>query len=329
MKSNVLTLQNLTIGYAGVDLVHSINADVQSGEFVVVLGKNGVGKSTLMQNILGQEKVRTGTIRVNDQNLKSLSSQKIAQHIAVVYSKLNIVPSIRVIDILKTGRIAHSSFIQFIQSKEEKRIEEILTLVGIKDLKNSFLNELSEGQIQLVMMARALMQDTPVLILDEPTANLDLENQIRVFQLIQRLKEQTGKSIIMITHEAQLGLTFADKIWWIEDQQLHQGLPESMAYHHQIIQKLSGNFLSFNALTENYEIVSKSKFKSSFQLVNDLAYWLHQALNRLGIELSSSILNQLSFTNDKIILAHHTFESIDSFLNYIQQHEEYYNNRSK
>jgi len=329
MSEVLLKIENATIGYTDKPLIKSIQAEVNAGEFIVVLGKNGVGKSTLMQSILGQLSLINGSIFYGNKVITSLSPKAIAQQVAVVFSKLQVVPAIKVVDILKTGRIPHYSFLQFIQSDEDAKIEEMLDLVGIQALKNAYLNELSEGQLQLVLMARALMQDTPLLILDEPTANLDLENQLLVFRLIQRLKTQTNKAIVMITHEAQLGLKFADKIWWIEDEQLHEGLPEALAYRFQLISKLSGQHLQYNAITGNYEIEQALFFQPDFELNNDLAYWLNQALNRKRIGLTSFALTQLEIKADHIIFEHQTFESIDSFLNYIQQHEKYYYNRSK
>ena len=329
MSEVLLKLENAAIGYADKTLIRSIQAEINAGEFVVVLGKNGVGKSTLMQTILGQLPLINGNLFYGNKIVTSLSPKEIAQQIAVVFSKLQTIPAIKVVDILKTGRIPHYSFLKFIQSNENIKIDEVLNLVGISDLKNSYLNELSEGQLQLVVIARALMQDTPMLILDEPTANLDLENQLHVFRLIQRLKEQTNKAIVMITHEAQLGLKFADKIWWVEDEQLYQGLPESIAHRFQIISKLSGDHLQYNAVTASYEIESEQHFQPLFELSNDLAYWLHQALNRKQIGLTSLGLERLEIKANHIIFEHQTFESIDSFLNYIQQHEKYYYNRSK
>jgi len=310
----VLKLNNLKIGYHQTALIDSINASIAKGEFVVVLGKNGVGKSTLMNTILGLEKILKGSILLDNQSINGLKNQEISRQIAVVFSKLEVVPQIKVFDLIKTGRIPYHSYLNKLSEDENLLINQTIELVGISSLCTKYATELSEGQLQLVMIARALVQDTPILILDEPTANLDLENQLRIFQLIKKLRKETNKSILMITHEAKLALDFADKIWWIENNKLHEGLPESMAFQHQIIQKLSGNYLQYNPYKGDYMIQTKPL---NSQIVNDneLAYWINKALERLDLDLNNNSVEITSENN--IIFENQKFETLDSFLKYI------------
>jgi len=328
---SLLKIEDLSIGYTDKILVEQINCSVNENEFVVLLGKNGIGKSTLIHSVLGFQSYQKGRILLNGLDVKQMSHKQMAQQVAVVFSKLHQVPQIKVFELLRLARIPHQSYLKSTNQTEDDLINRVLNLVGITDLKYRYANELSEGQLQLVMIARALVQDTSLLILDEPTANLDLENQLRVFELIKKLKEETNLSIVMITHDAALGLSFADKIWWIEEGRLIEDAPEDLAFQYQIIPKLSGNYLQYNQekglytmMNHQYNQITKINLPSS-----EYIYWINKGLERLGINLSENRLDSIKVFEKNIIFEEQNFKSIYSFLNYIKQHEKHYNNRSE
>lgn len=323
----VLELEQLQIGYSNKPLIEAFNASINEGEFVVLLGKNGQGKSTLSDTILGLKPAVSGNIKLLDKDLSDISLQMRAELMAAVFSKLHYVPSIKVNELIALGRLHSTRSFMLVEDADKKLVDEIVNFVGIKHLMHSYADELSEGQLQLVMIARALIQDTPLLILDEPTANLDIENQIKIFKLIKRINQEKQKSILFITHDAQLALQFSDKVWWIENGKLDEGFPEDIAYTHGILEKLSGDQLKYNSSTRNYQLNFNSDSVTENPLVV-LKYWVNHALTRLNLKMDKKWINQITLSGKTILLDQHEFKTINSLVNYIQ-HEKYNNNRSE
>ncbi|GEM51896.1 ABC transporter ATP-binding protein [Empedobacter brevis] len=329
MKNTVLKLENVSVGYGSKTIVSSINATINSNELIAILGKNGAGKSTLINSILGFQKVLNGEIYVENDALKKLSSQEIAQQIAVVLPRLSIVPKIKVTELVAMGRLPYHNVLKKMSKEEQYLIEEVLELVGITDLSYQFANEISEGQLQLVMIARALCQDAKLVVLDEPTSNLDLANQYKIFNLLNELKSKTEKSFLMITHEVDFALERADKIWWIEDGKFYENIPEELAFEHRIIQKLSNQNLIYDQ--KNNRFSTRKDFSKSIGVRGDseLAFWVKNALIRNGISVENNAENHIEITENNIIFEGIKFESIDQIVNFVQQYEKYNRNRSE
>lgn len=326
---NVLTLENLTVGYNKKPIVKEIVASVNSGELVCILGKNGAGKSTLINTILGFQPPLSGHLKIDDQSFLKLSPADKAKKIAVVLPKLHQVPAIKVRDILAMGRMPYHTSLSQLSPQDRDWINEVVEMVGISDLIEQYANQLSEGQLQLVMIARALCQDTPLIILDEPTSNLDLANQYKIFNLIKELKTKTGKSFLMITHEVHFALQFSDQIWWIENGSLSSGLPEQIAFDQAILPKLSGDYLTYNFIHGKYGNAQNWDKEIDVRGQSEYAYWVKQALGRHGFAISENATDVVEITENNIIFGDSKFETIIELLNYLLQHEKHNHHRSK
>lgn len=329
MNTEILRLENVTVGYGSQRIVSSINASISENELVAVLGKNGVGKSTLINSILGFQKILNGSILIENQSIQKLSAQEIAQEIAVVLPRLSIVPKIKVSELVAMGRLPYHKVLKKISNDELALVDEVLEMVGIYDLKTHYANQISEGQLQLVMIARALCQDAKLVILDEPTSNLDLANQYKIFNLLNEIKSKANKSFLMITHNVDFAIEKSDKIWWIENNELKENIPEQAAFEFQIMQKLSNQNLSYDSDTNRF--LTKKNFTKSIGVKgnSELAFWVKNALMRNGIQVENNAENHIEITENNIIFGNQKFENIQAIINFIQQNEKYNHNRSE
>lgn len=307
MKNEILHIKNLSVGYSHT-VCSGISAVVQKGELVGLAGKNGSGKSTLIKSILGLQPLWNGTIEIHSENIKNWTVQKRAKEIAVVFSRLSQAPSISVFDMVALGRLPYQNGFSKLNSEEIQMIEEALEQVGIPHLKNRLANELSDGQLQMAMIARALVQDTQIVIMDEPTSHLDIENQFRIFELIYKLSKETGKTFIVASHQIELLLQNSSQLWWIDNGEFHAGFPEQIAYEQRIFEKLSQEQIKFDYQTGNFKFQHpKNKSVNLISDGSDLAYWVKHALERNGFKISEDaqlkieIRNQTLYLNKSVI----------------------------
>ena len=329
MNTEILRLENVTVGYGSQKIVSSIDASISENELVAVLGKNGVGKSTLINSILGFQKILNGSILIENQSIQKLSAQEIAQEIAVVLPRLSIVPKIKVSELVAMGRLPYHKVLKKISNEELSLVDEVLEMVGIYDLKTHYANQISEGQLQLVMIARALCQDAKLVILDEPTSNLDLANQYKIFNLLNEIKSKTNKSFLMITHNVDFAIEKSDKFWWIENNELKENIPEQAAFEFQIMQKLSNQNLSYDSDTNRF--LTKKNFTKSIGVKgnSELAFWVKNALMRNGIQVENNAENHIEITENSIIFDGIKFESIEEIVNFVLHNEKYNCNGSE
>lgn len=194
-----LSVENLVFGYTEKMLLNGISFTLEKGDSLCLLGPNGIGKTTLLRCLLGIMKYQAGFVRMNHQDIRKLPAKEVAKEIAYVPQATSIMFPYTVLDMVMMGRNPHIGYMS-VPSKEDRRVAiESLELLGIVHLAEKLFGEISGGERQMALIARALTQQSNLLIMDEPTASLDYGNQVKILQIINQLV-QAGYSIIMTSH---------------------------------------------------------------------------------------------------------------------------------
>ncbi len=279
-----LSTQHLSIGYDQHTVQHDLNLHINRGEFICVLGTNGCGKSTLFRTLAGLQHKLDGTIRIDHQEIEHLTVAQKSLLFSLVLTEKVAIENITVFDIVALGRYPYSSWLGGLTQADRQEVSHALTLVHLADKAHKQINELSDGERQRVMIAKALAQDTPLILLDEPTAHLDLPNRVEIMLLLQRLAHTTQKAVLLSTHELDLALQAADKIWLMkkqgggvitgvpEDLVLGGGFQEAFATDTFYFNKANGNFSVNYACTRPIQVIGQG----------ERLYWTVRALARLG-----------------------------------------------
>jgi iron complex transport system ATP-binding protein len=220
----LLTTRNLNIGYAAAQpLFRDLNLSLLAGELVCFMGPNGIGKSTLIKTMAGLQQPLQGTIIIGS------SSAETEKKLSVVLTDRITATNMTVKELVAYGRYPYMNWSAKLTKQDEEAMEQAIALTRTHQLVNKQIGQLSDGQMQMVMIARALAQQTPLLLLDEPTAHLDLNNRVEIMNLLRELAHTTGKGILIATHELDLALQTADRIWLTgKEQNLLTGIPEDL-----------------------------------------------------------------------------------------------------
>ncbi len=224
-----LQIKNLTVGFSPDKfLIKEINLELRSGDFVALVGQNGVGKSTLIRTVCGLHAPLGGEILLDETSISKYSANELAKKIAVVLTGKPESLNLSVIELIALGRHPHTGWLGVLNNADKKIIERALSQMEINYIATKKLFELSDGQLQKVMIARALAQDTDLIILDEPTSHLDLKNKIEVLELLNKISK-SGKGILISTHEIQLAAQVCNQCWCVDfSKPLLKGPPLEM-----------------------------------------------------------------------------------------------------
>jgi len=214
MDSTLLHIEGLSIGYKK-PLVPNIESQLNVGDFCVLLGANGTGKSTLINTIRGTLPPKGGRVLFNKKSIVAIQDKELAKLISVVSTYTHFAPELTVYDIVSFGRTPYIGIFSKLSQTDKNIIEKYTSKLEIGSLTTSKFNQLSDGQKQRVMICRALIQDTPLILLDEPTAHLDVENRVKIFELLRQICSEENKTIICSTHEIENALSYSNKVWMI------------------------------------------------------------------------------------------------------------------
>ncbi len=223
-----IELHDVTLGYGERVLMADANVGFGWGELTALIGRNGTGKSTLLRTIAALARPQSGVITIQGDNVSELSMREVASCISFVSTDDVRVQNLHVWDVVALGRAPYTNWVGRLREEDRAKVQEALALVGMSAFSEASMESLSDGERQRVMIARALAQDTPIILLDEPTAFLDLPNKYEVCLLLRRLAHEQGKCILFSTHDLSIALELCDTIAMIEGGEFHYGTAEML-----------------------------------------------------------------------------------------------------
>lgn len=288
-----LQLSHVSIGYpvsGGTKIVQSdLTLSASEGELIALIGKNGCGKSTLLRSIACLQPLLQGNMQLNGENLREISPRRRARLLSVVLTEQQPVASFTVQELIAIGRDPYTGWLGSLTREDDRIIHEAIEMTYLEGFANRNIHELSDGERQRVFIARALAQNTPVILLDEPTSHLDLPNRINILLLLQKLARETGKTIFISTHELETAIQVADKLWLMEKEKgVTVGVPEDLVlkgifdrvfYHPSYeFDKEYGSFVVQKMLDKS--IATRVQHSDSL-----MARWTTKALTRRGFRI--------------------------------------------
>jgi iron complex transport system ATP-binding protein len=287
MKKATIIAKNLTLGYPNRKpkkaVLENLSFQLFENELTCLLGPNGVGKSTLIKAILGQLKPWGGELILNSKNVQSFSTSELSKALSVVLSEPVLPGNMTVGQLVALGRIPHTGWTGRLDVHDRDLVENALYLTKIEYLKDERLSEISDGQRQKAMIARALAQDGKLMVLDEPTAHLDLVNRYQIMHLLRDIAKKQHKSILVVTHDLEIALETADRLLLLgADVPLIAGLPEDLVVTGQLDRILPGKEFLFNiekGKIEQRKPISKMIFEGN----PTVSFWVKKALEKAGI----------------------------------------------
>ncbi|MFH1414568.1 MAG: ABC transporter ATP-binding protein [Elusimicrobiota bacterium] len=238
----MLDIDKLTCGYGSKVVLRDISFNVNSGEIIGIVGPNGSGKTTMLRAITAIINPVSGTIRIDGKDTSKTSIREMARRVAVVSQGVED-SYMTVEEFVLMGRIPYYGRLQFFEtSRDEELAAKYMEMSGISKLKDHALKEISGGERQLAMIARALCQETKLILLDEPTAHLDISHQSAILDLIRELKKEHGITVVMVLHDLNLASEYCDRLVLINNGRVHSaGEP--------------GEVLSYKNIEEVYKTV--------------------------------------------------------------------------
>ncbi len=294
MEQSALEISQLEIGYPQkkglpITVAGPINISMTSGELHCLLGPNGVGKSTLLRTLAGIQPALSGHVSILGENLHYVSKKKLSRMLSVVLTDRISYGNLTVYELISLGRIPYTGWLGNLNAEDKHIISQAIEQTHITHLADKSIHELSDGERQKVMIARALAQNTPVILLDEPTAHLDLPNRVDIIRLLRKLARQTNKAIVMSTHELDLALQAADKIWLMTmENQLFSGVPEDLVLQDIFGSVFTREGIEFDKQHGIFKVVEPYCADIRVEGEKIGKFWTKRALERLGFTVNAT-----------------------------------------
>ena len=209
----IISLSQLSVGYTlSHPVISDINLELRSGQLACLIGENGIGKSTLLKTLTGFLPKLKGSLLLGNRDIESFSQRELARQVSIVLTQKPDVQNLTIEEIIGLGRSPYTGFFGRLRAEDRKVVDDAIATMGIEKLRGRMIQTLSDGERQKVMIAKALAQETPVILLDEPTAFLDFPSKAETFQSLQRMAHERDKLILLSTHDLELAVRFADSL---------------------------------------------------------------------------------------------------------------------
>ena len=326
MRSDiVIQAQELTIGYRQgrkVKKVHEgLSFTLRQGELTCLLGPNGAGKSTLLRTLGGTQSPIAGDILLEERSLTAYTEKEISRKIGLVLTDRTMTGGLTVFDLVSLGRHPHTGFFGRLQKKDKDIICQAMEAVGVAAKAESYVAELSDGERQKVMIAKALAQECPFLLLDEPTAFLDVVSRIEIMDLLHDLAVKKGKTVLLSTHDLEQALLLGDRLWLLaREKGFICGTPEDLVFSGAINRFFARNEIVFDRGKGNFRPQMQKGKEITVKAKGELLFWTLNALARNGFQIEENaglILEVLSPYDFRLKEKNNSINVFTSFENLI------------
>jgi iron complex transport system ATP-binding protein len=295
MNDSLLKLQNLSIGYvqgrrSRAMVAEGLSVSLHRAELVCLLGPNGAGKSTLMRTIAGMQTPLAGQALLLGENIHRLKARDLAKRLSVVLTERVSVGILSAYALVALGRHPHTNWAGNLTEQDHDVVRRAMQMVGAQDLAHRPVGELSDGERQKVMVARALAQEPEVMILDEVTAFLDLPRRVEIMRLLREIAHREGTTILLSTHDLDLALRSADRIWLLsKGGALQVGAPEELALSGAFAEAFASEGVTFDERRGAFKIIERHEAGEVKVTGEEIgALWTARALERCGFSVADN-----------------------------------------
>lgn len=252
----ILQINQLNLSYSGGQdaLLRKVNLHVNRGECIVVLGENGAGKSTLLKSLAGLIKPNSGEVLLQGKSIQKWGSKELAKRIAFVNTNVQFSELLKVQEFVAFGRYPFTNWLGKLDEQSVQLLESVMQKCGLNKLKDQRVSEISDGELQKVMVARALVQQTELLLLDEPTTHLDIKNSLAILKILKEESIQKNNTILFSTHQVESALHIADKIWLCYEKTVISVSPEEFIQSGDLQKKVFGDSYQFDQTSHTFKI---------------------------------------------------------------------------
>ncbi len=289
-EEEIVLLNNVSIGYgkkSGSQKIvkEDISLHASKGELVAIIGENGIGKSTLLRTIAGIQPSLGGIINVRSKSIETYSEKELSLIMSFVSTEIIRVSNLTVFDLVSLGRYPHTDWTGRLNNEDRRIVREAIETVGLRGYENKPVNYISDGERQKTMIARTLAQDTGIIVLDEPTAFLDLSNKYEIIHILHRLSNEKGKTIIFSTHDLTTAIAESDKLWLMLENSVKEGSPEDLVLDGSLASLFHNDHLFFDDEKGEFRIKKETGRKAVVTGSGPELTWTTRMLERIGFEV--------------------------------------------